>query len=150
IQVGARRETFPSLLQRHVKTSSGQGAAPASRRGDLDQWLARVRQWDWPTIWLVLGIKVLVLTFGVQAVVSLAPSHRGWLEIWNEWDAVHYLNLAKNGYVAAGDARVSLVFFPLYPWLVRLMAFVVRDYLVAALIVSGLASIAAALLLKRL
>lgn len=133
-----------------MSTLSGQGATPASRRGNLDHWLAHVRQWDWPTIWLVLGIKILILTFGVQAVVSLAPSQRGWIEIWNAWDAVHYLNLAKHGYVAAGDARVSLVFFPLFPWLVRLMAFVVRDDLLAALIVSGLASIAAALLLKRL
>jgi hypothetical protein len=49
-----------------------------------------------------------------------------------------------------GDAKVSLVFFPLYPWLVRGFAFFVGDYLAAAIIVSGLAAIATGLLLKRL
>ena len=99
---------------------------------------------------MVLGIKALLLTFGVQAVASLRPVHRGWLEIWNNWDAVHYLHLAEQGYVAAGDSRVSLVFFPLYPWLVRLTAFLVRDYMAAAFVVSGFASVATALLLRRL
>lgn len=113
-------------------------------------WLLRPRRWDWETIGLVLAIKVLLLTFGVQAVASRSMSHRGWLDIWNNWDATHYLQLAAHGYAAVGDSRVSLVFFPLYPLLVRLTAFLVRDYQVAALVVSGLAGIAAALLLRRL
>ena len=99
---------------------------------------------------LVLGIKLLLLTFGVQAVASFSPDHRGWFEIWNNWDTLHYLGLAEHGYVAAGESRVSLVFFPLYPWLVRLTAFFARDYMAAAFIVSGFASVAAALLLRRL
>ena len=98
----------------------------------------------------VMGIKVLILSFGVQAVASYVPSHPNWLQIWDNWDASHYLRLAENGYVAAGDARVSLVFFPLYPWLVRLVAFVVQNYIAAALIVSGFASAATAVLLRRL
>ena len=35
------------------------------------------------------------------------------------WDAQHYLSLAENWYVATGDARLHLVFFPLYPLVVR-------------------------------
>jgi hypothetical protein len=70
--------------------------------------------------------------------------------MWNNWDTLHYLGLAEHGYVAAGDSRVSLVFFPLYPWLIRLTAFFARDYMAAALIVSGFASVAAALLFRRL
>ena len=88
-------------------------------------WL-RVQDWDWPTIALVLGIKMLLLTFAMGAVASASTVHPGWLEIWNRWDATHYLDLAKNGYVAVGESRVSLVFFPLYPWLVRAMAFLSR------------------------
>jgi hypothetical protein len=122
----------------------------SSTQGGGDDWRVRVRRWDWETIGLVLGIKALLLTFGVQAVASLNPVHRGWLEIWNHWDALHYLGLAEHGYVATGDSRVSLVFFPLYPWLVRLTAFFVRDYLAAAFVVSGFASVAAGLLLRRL
>ena len=124
--------------------------AASAREASGGHWLARIRGRDWETIFLVLGIKALLLTYGVQAVASMRPKHRGWLEIWNNWDAMHYLALAEHGYVAAGDSRVSLVFFPLYPWFVRLAAFFVRDYIAAALLVSGLASLAAALLLKRL
>src|ERR1041384_1172852 len=112
-------------------------------------WL-RIRRCDWPTIALVLGIKVLVLTFGIEAVASLSTTHGGWLEIWNRWDTVHYLNLAKKGYAAVGDSRGALVFFPLCPWLVRAMAFLVHDYLVAGFVVSGIASVATGLLLVQL
>ena len=120
---------------------------PEDDRRDL---IGRIRRWDWDTVALVLGIKVLLLTFGVQAVAAMRPVHNGWFEMWNNWDARHYLRLAEQGYTAAGEGRVSLVFFPLYPWFVRLTAFFARDYLVSAFIVSGFASIAAALLLRRL
>ncbi|HSU85674.1 MAG TPA: mannosyltransferase family protein [Chthoniobacterales bacterium] len=120
---------------------------PEDDRRDL---IGRIRRWDWDTVALVLGIKVLLLTFGVQAVAAMRPVHNGWFEIWNNWDARHYLRLAEQGYTAAGEGRVSLVFFPLYPWFVRLTAFFARDYLVSAFIVSGFASIAAALILRRL
>ena len=42
--------------------------------------------------------------------------------LWIHWDARHYLAIAREGYTAAGDGRLRLVFFPLYPWLMRLIA----------------------------
>ncbi|MDQ3198834.1 MAG: hypothetical protein M3Q46_06555 [Verrucomicrobiota bacterium] len=128
------------------------GVEPKTHANDRSRgsWWQRVRGWDWPIIALVLGIKALLLTFGVQAVASFSPVHPGWLEIWNRWDATHYLRLAETGYTASGEARVSLVFFPLYPWFVRIIGWVVRDYQVAAFVASGVASVAAALLLRRL
>ena len=74
----------------------------------------------------------------------------GWDEMWNRWDATHYLGLARDGYQASGDQLFSLVFFPLYPWLVRGVAWAVSDYLIAAFIVSGIASVATGLLLRQL
>ena len=41
------------------------------------------------------------------------------LFIWTQWDAPHYLGIAENGYVTEGDARLHIVFYPLYPYLVR-------------------------------
>ena len=121
---------------------------PSSIR--LDAWHLRLRSWDWRTIALVLGIKALIFTFAVQAVTTLTTSYDGWMEIWNRWDAVHYVGLAERGYLATGEERVSIVFYPLYPWVVRAAAFVTRNYLSAAFVVSGIASVAAALLLQRL
>ncbi|MBA3543411.1 MAG: hypothetical protein H0T83_03090 [Chthoniobacterales bacterium] len=132
-----------------MKRSSLQKTAPPKADSSAGEFWD-YRRWDWPTIALILGLKALILTFGVQAVASLTTAHPGWLEIWNQWDAMHYLRLAEQEYSAAGDTRVSLVFFPLYPWLVRVAAFLVRDYHVAAFVVSGFASVAAGLLLLRL
>jgi hypothetical protein len=33
--------------------------------------MARIRSWDWQTIGLILGIKLLILSFGVQAVAAM-------------------------------------------------------------------------------
>jgi hypothetical protein len=112
--------------------------------------MLRIRSWDWQTIGLIVGIKVLILTFGVQAMAAMHSSHPDWLEIWNRWDSLHYLGLAKSGYAAVGDTKVSLVFFPLYPWLVRGFAFFLRNYIAAAIFVSGLAAIATGLIFKQL
>src|SRR6185295_9838523 len=54
------------------------------------------------------------------------------------------------GYVADGPERFNLVFYPLYPWLVRAAAYITCNYLTAVFVVSGIASVAAALLLQRL
>lgn len=51
--------------------------------------------------------------------VSFANS---FVMLWNHWDARHYLDIARDGYVATGDERLRLVFFPLYPLLMRLLA----------------------------
>ncbi|MGH9901361.1 MAG: mannosyltransferase family protein, partial [Pyrinomonadaceae bacterium] len=113
------------------------------------------RRLDWSLVALILLIKALLILFAAQAFHVTMNRHlgtfHGWLEIWNRWDASHYLDLARDGYAATGEQRFRLVFYPLYPWAVRLFSFITGgDYLVGAFIVSGLASIAAGLLLHRL
>ena len=39
------------------------------------------------------------------------------------WDAQHYLDIITNGYVTEGDARLFIVFFPLYPMICRCITF---------------------------
>ncbi len=115
--------------------------------------LARRR--DLQLIAVMLAIKALVLIFGAQSYQALSDrgiegGARGWFDIWNRWDAPHYLDLAEHGYRATGEGKLFLVFFPLYPWLTRFVAFFVRDYLAGAFVVSTVASIVAGLLLYRL
>jgi hypothetical protein len=118
-----------------------------------------------PTLWglrrrelrmiaIVICIKAMLFLFAIQAYQVLqnqrVVGRRGWLEIWNRWDALNYQKLAQFGYSATGELQPLLVFYPLYPWTVRLFAFVTGDYLVSALIVSTLASLVTAILLLRL
>ena len=74
------------------------------------------------------------------------------LGIWNQLgtDSQHYLNIAQNGYVATGDDRLLIVFFPLYPLLIRGVNFIIQNYLVSGLFVSNLCWVFAAYLLYEL
>ncbi|HEX8476450.1 MAG TPA: hypothetical protein VF666_20800 [Pyrinomonadaceae bacterium] len=117
----------------------------------LETW----RGLDWSLVGMILAIKASLFLFAVHAYYVFAdraiPTFREWLEIWNRWDAPHYLDLARDGYVATGEQRLWIVFYPLYPWLARAFAFVVGDdHLIGAFIVSTLASVVAGLLLQRL
>jgi Gpi18-like mannosyltransferase len=107
---------------------------------------------DWLVIGWVFATKILIFVFGAKSYQVLendrAGSFLGWLEIWNRWDSVHYLRLAEVGYTSKDVWKAW--FYPLFPWSVRLVAWPIGNYFVAALIVSGVALLAAALLLRRL
>lgn len=53
------------------------------------------------------------------------------------WDANHYLGIIRNWYVTEGDARLHLVFFPLFPLMGRILYWVGFSDIAAALIVSN-------------
>ncbi|MGH9801667.1 MAG: hypothetical protein ACRD82_14985, partial [Blastocatellia bacterium] len=76
-------------------------------------------------IGMMLAIKALCMIFAVQSfhvwVDQPVNGWRGWLEIWNRWDALNYLKLAEHGYNAMGEMRPTMVFYPLYPWLISLL-----------------------------
>ncbi|MEW6146064.1 MAG: glycosyltransferase family 39 protein [Thermodesulfobacteriota bacterium] len=62
------------------------------------------------------------------------------ISIWNVWDTPHYIDIARYGYTSstADDRYLFIVFFPLYPYLVKIFSLIFRDYLLAALLVSNL------------
>jgi hypothetical protein len=72
------------------------------------------------------------------------------LGIWNRWDAKSYLSIAHYGYVAGGEDRFQLVFFPFYPRLVAFFTVFTKSYLASAFLVSGIASVALGLCFREL
>jgi Mannosyltransferase (PIG-V) len=128
----------------------------ASSRSTNNEGLMRVisllPKRDWLVVGWVLAIKLLLLLFGVKSFQILENKRvagvHGWFEIWNRWDSLYYQKLAQFGY----DAKdiVKSWFYPLFPWCVRLVAYLTSDYLVSAFIVSGFACLIAAILLRRL
>lgn len=70
--------------------------------------------------------------------------------IFNRWDAGNYLKIAEFGYASSGEDRFRLVFFPLYPALIAVFQIVFRNYVLSALIVSGIAAIALGLSFREL
>ena len=133
---------------------------------------------DAQIIGATLLIKALLFAFGVVVVMlfgtMVAPDASGGasrdirvlLEPWTRWDAPHYTDLAAFGYRASGgDGLVGpggyvainpsalpkyLVFFPLYPALIAAVDVPLQDPDVAALVVSGFASLIVGPLLLRL
>lgn len=108
----------------------------------------------WKLLALTLVVKALVIFLGVLSLMihrdQSVPFGSSWLTIWNQWDAPHYLEIARDGYVSEGEQARWIVFFPLYPWIVRITSWLFENPVVAAFVVSGIASVAAVWLLFEL
>ncbi len=120
--------------------------------GGLRRVVSLLPKRDWLVVGWVLAIKVLVFVFAVASYHVLQnqriESGLGWLKIWNRWDALHFQQLAEFGY--SGMRELKSWFYPLFPWSVRLVTLLTKNYIVSAFLVSGIASIVAAVLLRRL
>ena len=118
------------------------------------QWWRFLQREDWLVVGWVFAIKILLFIFGAKSFRILEnrplPGRFGSLDIWNRWDSLHYLRVAQFGYNPAGVMKAW--FYPLFPWCARLVAYVLNNnnYLVSAFILSGFASVAAAILLRRI
>lgn len=119
----------------------------------------RLREEQWRFLWrallLALGVWVgLLLASYVIGLIIIGRENAHLadilLEVLNRWDAPHYLRIAEVGYQAEGEDRLFIVFFPLYPLAIRIVHFVIPSYLVSALVVSSLATVAAGFLLQAL
>jgi len=99
------------------------------------KWLATVF-----LIWR-LGLEV-----GVWLGGKFLPQ-KGYLgpSVWANFDGIHYLWIAQNGYGLYQQA-----FFPLYPWLIRWLAGFIHNYLFSGLAISHLSFFASLYLLYRL
>lgn len=114
--------------------------------GRLRAWLSSAEFAD--AVLLTLGIRLVLLVAAPIAVILFgddAAHARLPIEIWNSWDAPHLFEVAEIGYVDPARA----VIFPLLPALLRAGSFVLPP-LVAGLLISAVASVAAAIALYRL
>lgn len=100
------------------------------------------------TVLLAIGIRLAVLVVAPIAVILFgdeAARARIPFDMWNAWDAPHYVEVATVGYVDAARA----VLFPLLPALLRRGSLVLPP-LAVGLSISVIASVAAAIALYRL
>lgn len=82
---------------------------------------------------LVLALKAMLTL--ITWIVAGEPFGQGAL-IWNRWDAPHYIDIAKDGYVATGENNVFIAFFPLYPALMSLFSHITGDYFTTGSVLS--------------
>ena len=101
----------------------------------------------------VILAKILVLTIGYAVTLlnsGASPPLTIVMSMFNHWDASHYEAIAKNWYVNTGDAANFIVFFPLYPILIRLFTVDFNYINFSALIVSNVCSLVAFLYLYKI
>lgn len=72
------------------------------------------------------------------------------LEPWRRWDALWFINVARDGYRYESGRQSNVTIFPLYPMTLRLVAAVVRNHVAAGLIVSNLCLLLLSFVLYRL
>ena len=92
--------------------------------------------------------------FEWMSPATVAPVQQSWdlIELHNRWDSYWYLDIAKNGYYLRGEKDISnVVFFPLYPLLVRLAGLGTgADLVLAGWMLSSLFLVLALVMLTRL
>jgi hypothetical protein len=100
---------------------------------------------------ILIVVLAKVLVFSVGATANLwTNSGITVFSMFNRWDAPHYLDIAQNWYVNTGDAANFIVFFPLYPILIRLIT-INFDYAnISALIIANTCSLIAFYYLYKL
>jgi hypothetical protein len=64
-------------------------------------------------------------------------------EMLQRWDATQFIRIYADGYRSSGELQELIVYPPLYPYTVRLVGFIIPSFLLAGLLVSALASVAA-------
>jgi Gpi18-like mannosyltransferase len=99
---------------------------------------------------IILAIKIFSFILAPLSWLVLKNQFVDVISLWNRWDAPHYVYIAKNGYTAVGEGRYFIVFMPLYPFLIRLLAFFTKNYPFAAMLISNFASLLAGFYLYKL
>ncbi|MFQ9555308.1 MAG: hypothetical protein ACLR1P_04890 [Oscillospiraceae bacterium] len=89
---------------------------------------------------LALDLVLLLLTWGIRTLAGQPETLAQALEFWRGTDSRHYLDIARDGYIAAGDPDrvVQLVFLPGYPLVVRAVMLLVPSDICAGLLTSAL------------
>ncbi len=112
-----------------------------------------------------LGSRIILEIIGVSVRIFAGSfhgdgmqSHTGnlLLDVWGAWDTGYYMYLAKNWYPALDlfsdiSARTSYAFFPLYPFLMRVLGGILdNNFYLAGLIISNSSLIVASIFLYKL
>ncbi len=109
----------------------------------------RIRPWL-GLLLLALLVKAVLITLTLVEFGAGPDPLTALGRAWDRWDAQHYLYLATHGYGAAGDARNLIAFFPLYPALISAIAATGLPARTAALLISNVAGVVAAIVLYEI
>lgn len=80
--------------------------------------------------------RILLLLIGML-ILKILHTDKNLFEFMSQaGDVPHYISIAQNGYAAAGEDANKIVFYPLFPWLMRILHIVFRNYAVSGFVIS--------------
>jgi hypothetical protein len=98
---------------------------------------------------LLIFVVAKLLVFTTGYIVTLFNGGSA-LDMFSRWDASNYVSIAKYGYLTTGEQAYYIVFFPLYPLLIRAFTWDFAYINLTALVVANVCSFIAALYLYKL
>ncbi len=81
---------------------------------------------------IIVIAELASLIIGQRAGRHVQESSHILLAVWGRWDAVHYIDIATKGYQGT-----NMAFFPLYPFLIRVVGAFAGNHLIAGLLISN-------------
>lgn len=106
-------------------------------------------------ILIALVSEIIIIFFFGRFSAYLYPQSRAAIlniwELWNVWDAPHYISIATSGYQTVGDAANFLAYLPSLPLLIFIFKLIFQvNYLISGYIVSFIITILLAVMLFKL
>ncbi len=113
-----------------------------------------IKRYQLPIL-IALTSKILILFFIKKLSVYIIPNagtiNLSVWNLWNVWDAPHYVSIASSGYQKLGDEANFIAFLPLLPVLIFVSKFIFQtSYLIAGYIVSFFTSLLLSIMLYKL
>jgi len=101
---------------------------------------------------LIVNTVVVLLVYCLRLMIGYRESFLESLKFWTCTDSGHYLDIARDWYLSEGewDRLVQLVFLPGYPLAVRLLNYIIKNFLYSGMVVSSLSFAGAGCVLYRL
>lgn len=93
-----------------------------------------------------LAWRIATIVFSILFLTLLPNNDIDFLKIWSNWDGGHYIGIAENGYLYPQQ----FAFFPLYPILIKTLAFTGLNVTVSALLISNIIFLAAIIMLYKI
>lgn len=81
---------------------------------------------------IIVIAELASVIIGQRAGTHVQESSHALLAVWGRWDAVHYLDIATQGYQGT-----DMAFFPLFPLMIRIVGSLAGNHLIAGLLISN-------------
>lgn len=91
---------------------------------------------------LCTRVAVLILSY----IFYLMKEPQGSLALFGTWlkqagDVPHYLRIAESGYSVGDEFENLIVFYPLFPMLIKVLRCILRDYFISGLVISNVSAV---------